>query len=258
MGYYENIADCKTEKELFELWKSKEPVTTHYLDRKRKIECIINHGNLFISDGIVNNDVWGQCGKKKILFVLKEAYGGNSDWSLTERLKKCSPWSSIWKRVVEWTYGIQNTTKSEIARYIPEQIDMGEENPYLNQIAVINLKKSGGRSSSNYGEIEAYACSDAKEIKKQISMIAPDIIICGATFGALNKVYGKMIRPEGAHCDNWYYFTNVIGKREVLVIDYYHPANHYPALVNYYAITNIYQQALLEKTAPFHSERRSS
>lgn len=29
------------------------------------------------------------------------------------------------------------------------------------------------------------------------------------------------------------------------VIDYYHPANYYPALLNYYAVTNIFQQALL-------------
>ena len=34
-------------------------------------------------------------------------------------------------------------------------------------------------------------------------------------------------------------------KGRTLVIDYYHPANYYPALLNYYAVTNIFQQALL-------------
>lgn len=34
MGYYENIAACKTEKELLELWKTKEPVTKNYMEKK--------------------------------------------------------------------------------------------------------------------------------------------------------------------------------------------------------------------------------
>jgi hypothetical protein len=34
---------------------------------------------------------------------------------------------------------------------------------------------------------------------------------------------------------------------EVLVLDYYHPAVYYPALLTYYGIANIYQQALINK-----------
>lgn len=86
-----------------------------------------------------------------------------------------------------------------------------------------------------------------KKLKKQLEIIAPDIIICGSTFDTLNRiVYDEKIRPKGIWCDNWFYYTDIISDNKTLVIDYYHPANHYPALVNYYAITNIYQQALID------------
>ena len=115
----------------------------------------------------------------------------------------------------------------------------------FNHIAVVNLKKSGGKSSSDYGEIEAYALADKEEIKKQLRLIAPDTILCGSTFRALNHVFDNKIRPEGMQCDNWFYYTDIISISRTLVIDYYHSANYYPALLNYYAVTNIFQQALL-------------
>lgn len=244
MGYYESIEVCNTEKELLELWKTKEPITKIYIDNKQEKTAFINHKNVFISDGIVNERTWNNQSGKKILYVLKEAYGESADWSLTEWLLRVKPSSSIWKRVIEWTYGIQNTTVERVAQYLP---DIYEHNLELfNNIAVLNLKKSGGKSSSNYGEIEAYALADKVEIKKQISIIDPDIIVCGATFSILNRVYDNEIRPEGMWCDNWFYYTGLISEKKTLIIDYYHPANHYPSLVNYYAITNIYQQALLK------------
>lgn len=242
MSYYDDIKSCKTEEELMALWKTKEPVTVRYKDGNTEKAVYINHKNVFISDGIVNNDIWNNQPGKKILYVLKEAYGGNKDWPLTELLRE-RPSSPIWKRVIEWTYGIQNTNENLIAKYSP---DIYERNTSLfNNIAVVNLKKSNGKPSSSYGEIKAYALADSMEIKKQLSIIAPDIIVCGAAFDALNHVYSEEIRPNGIHCDNWFYYTNVITGSRTLVIDYYHPANYYPALLNYYAVTNIYQQALL-------------
>ena len=120
MGYYDNIAVCKTERELLELWKTKEPVTRSYVDKKQENTVSINHKNVFISDGIVNEAVWNHQTGRKILYVLKEAYGENEDWNLTEWLRHAKPSSSIWKRVIEWTYGIQNTTESKTAKYSPD------------------------------------------------------------------------------------------------------------------------------------------
>lgn len=43
-----------------------------------------------------------------------------------------------------------------------------------------------------------------------------------------------------SHC---FGITNSKGKK-VIIISFYHPANRYPSLLNYYAICGIYQQAL--------------
>lgn len=120
MGYYEDIAKCKTEKELLALWKSKEPVTKSYIDNKQEKTVSIDHKNVFISDGVVNEITWNNQDGKKILYVLKEAYGESEDWNLTEWLLREKPSSSIWKRVIEWTYGIQNTTAERITKYLPD------------------------------------------------------------------------------------------------------------------------------------------
>ena len=38
-----------------------------------------------------------------------------------------------------------------------------------------------------------------------------------------------------------------INNHSVIVIDYYHPANQFPDLLNYYGLMNIYQLALRRK-----------
>lgn len=247
-NYINHLMQVKTEQDLFDLWVTKPAVNVSYIEKNKEVPVTIDHSKVFIRDGVVNEKVWyGENNKKRILFVLKEAYGGVAAWSLADELKRRAPWSSIWKRVAEWTYGIQNTTGDKIARYEPASISMSENNEWLNQIAVVNMKKSGGTSSSKYEEILLYADYDKLELRKQIEIIDPEIIVCGSTFSAINSLYDNQIRTKEIYCDNWYYFTDVIGGKNRLVIDYYHPANHYPALLNYYGLINIYQQALISK-----------
>ena len=61
---------------LFDYWKSK------------PASGVINHSeDVFISDGVVDPDTWfnQEC---RPLFLLKEAYNGESDWSLTNHLRE--------------------------------------------------------------------------------------------------------------------------------------------------------------------------
>lgn len=246
----DRIESCNTIEELFSIWKSKPIVNTTYKEDNTKIPLVIDHSGVFISDGYVDKDTWeSKKDGKRILFVLKEAYGEDDDWSLTEWLRRTGPSSNIWYRVVEWTYGIINTTATKVARYSPDNISLEHSedvpNEWLRQIAVVNLKKSGGRSSSNYSEISAYADADREELKREIEILDPDIVVCGATFSDINHIGGGIIKPNP--CDNWYYYSDSFGGRERLFIDYYHPANRYPSLLNYYGLINIYQQALIEK-----------
>ena len=74
-GYYDKLAVCKSVREVLELWNTKVPVTRSYGDKKQENTVSINHKNVFISDGIVNEAVWNHQTGRKILYVLKEAYG---------------------------------------------------------------------------------------------------------------------------------------------------------------------------------------
>lgn len=246
----ETIVKCTNLDELFELWKSKPVIETSYIEDGKEVKVTINHKDVFISDGAICPEVWNDRSKgKHILFVLKEAYGEDNDWSLNDWLRKTGPSSNIWYRVTEWVYGITNTTIDEVARYSPDRISFehseDKPNEWLSQIAVLNIKKSSGESNSQYGEISAYADYDKEEILREIELLDPDIIVCGATASDINRIAGGKIKSTP--CDNWYYWSDAIDGKERLYIDYYHPANRYPTLLNYYGVVNIYQQALKEK-----------
>ncbi len=84
--YFERVKACTTLDELFEVWKTKSSETITY--KKDKIITIDHSKNIFITDGIVNKAWWENNKGKRILFVLKEAYGSDEGqgWSLTERI----------------------------------------------------------------------------------------------------------------------------------------------------------------------------
>ena len=242
--YHDNIKSCGSLCELFSLWKNKNPQNISYDNTATRIDHR-NYG--FVSDGIVDINQWGAGENKKILFVMKEAYGNNKDWDMTEWLRTGHPTLRIWKRIAKWVYGLQNTDNKTICPYVRELND-DQRKRSLDQIAVINLKKSNGDSASDTSEITAYARADSIELMKEFELIDPDIIVCGTTFHILiTEVFGMQAFNNSEVCDNYFYWLDVAGKQR-LFIDYYHPANHWDNLMNYYGIVCIYQQALLAHT----------
>lgn len=239
--------------ELFQRWKTKAPSQgLSYHDEHVELPLTIDHQTKgFISDGVVCPETWIS-EKRKILFVLKEAYCDKTNgFDLVAELNKCGPWGGVWNRCVEWAYGIMAVSKDRpMTPY--RSVDKEEANSYLKRVAVLNLKKSDGNSSSNMSEVEQYAGFDAKEIKEEIKIIDPDIVICGSVFYLLRtKVFDESLMGEGAFAgqwnDNWYYWTKSLTGRPTLIIDFYHPANRYPAVLNYYALMGIYYQAIRDR-----------
>jgi len=242
------ITNITSLEELMAHWKNKQPFATTYVHNKKETKLVIDHQkNFFIPDGIVDQSAWNDLPHgQKILFILKEAYETDPtkpSWSLNDELREYGPWSSIWNRVSEWAYGILNTSTTTIAKY--RDLEKSSANLYLRKIAVMNIKKSAGVSNSVEEEIAAYADADAKELLREIELIDPDVVVCGYTFGDINRISGSTVK-QGSN-ENWFYFTDAIGGKERLFIDYYHPANQYPKLLNYYGIVGIYQQALISK-----------
>lgn len=201
----------------------------------------------FISDGAVNADIYEQA-QPKILFFLKEAYSEfeNGSWSLTKWLND-GAMTKMWGNVAEWTYGIKNTT----ATTIPSKpyLSKKEKTDLLKSVAIVNVKKSNGNKSSDYTDLLEYATADFTYLKKELDILSPDVIVCGNNSSILRLLYGAKIIENKVTGDgiidarfmreNGYAF---IGKQ--IIIDYYHPANHYPAMLNYYTVCSLYQQAL--------------
>ena len=205
---------------LFEKWEKKHIETGH----KR-----------FIRDGIVDEEWWMQ-GKEvpKICFFLKEARTQEENYNLVQDLYKYEPWN-LWQRVAVWTQAIQGAFLGELP--YNEELIKKKSHDAVKQIAVVNAKKSDGLVQSEGDDLRVYMQEDKKELKEEIELINPDIIVCGYTFGMLKEILEDELSAENTS-DTMYGFW-----RDKLIIDYYHPACHYPNRVNYYALMSICRMA---------------
>lgn len=107
------------------------------------------------------------------------------------------------------------------------------EKETIDRIAVVNVKKSNGENGSDYEDLKVYAEEDKAELKQELEIIRPEIIVCGNNLSLLKIVLGEELQNEYTW-DTMFAWWN-----DTLVIDYYHPAVHYPNRVNYYALMSI-------------------
>lgn len=202
----------------------------------------------FISDGVVNATMY-DTSAPKICFFLKEAYSRNDgeDWNLTEWLV-AGAMTRMWGVVAEWSYGIMHTTRS----FIPSKpcLSASEKTSLLQSISVVNVKKSNGNVQSDYDDLLRYAISDKDNLKQELDILNPDVIICGNNSSLLRLLYGASIDQKGRVAPDGQINHEFMKKNgfaivgEQVIIDYYHPANQYPAIMNYYTVCSLYQQAL--------------
>ena len=185
----------------------------------------------FIRDGIVDEEWWTKDQVlPKICYFLKEGRTEEASYNLACDLKERCPWK-LWKKVAIWTQAIHNAFTSEQA-YNEESI-RENEHALVKQIAVVNTKKSDGLRNSDDNDLMKYAKEDKKELKQELEIINPDIIVCGHTFDMLKQVLGDELDVENT-CETLYGFW-----KDKLIINYYHPACRYPSRLNYYALMSI-------------------
>ena len=234
--------------ELMHKWKTKHKTTGH---------------KAFVSDGIICPEVWFSQ-NTRVLFILKEAYSSDSDsnvdWNLLDYLNSADGSKGrIWSAVAEWQHALENTTKDSISVFdnwlgcpVGDMVQYRKtKSDLLKKCAVINIKKSNGRNGSTDADLLEYINQDWELLKKQIEIIAPTIIVCGSTFHLL-KDYPKDPASKRKHilgADTSSISKDRGCKRigDTIVIAYYHPANQYPAALNYYGIAGIYHSYLREK-----------
>lgn len=206
------------------------------LERWKKEEL---HSNcVFIEDGIIDIERWGRS-KKKILILLKEAYGEEKSWSLVKTIRDVwkGPKYKIWWTISYWLYAIQKSHSNEVPLFPQSEAEYHECVEFLLSSAVVNIKKSSGKSHSNYDDLRKYAEKDRVYLREQIKLINPDIIICGYTKELLEIFWDEKIHKINN--------TDLIyDSSGIKIIDYWHPANQYPDKLNYYTLGSLYSRTL--------------
>ena len=85
-----------------------------------------------------------------------------------------------------------------------------------------------------------YTRKDKDFLRKQIALCDPTVIICCYTGSALQELFDF---GKGLHNKPSLYYHFELNNHEVLVLDYYHPSNHFPEIMNYNTLRAIYDQA---------------
>ena len=176
-----------------------------FADWKKENEAIV-------TDGIVDENAY-LSSPKKILYLLKEVYGGES-WDLCGFLKEGKRWQT-WNNITRWTVGIHqpNINWSEIDIITDEK-----RKEALKKICVVNVKKTSGEASSKNNELLDAVNRNKERLKKQLSIYNPDLIVCGGTAWLYKEIYDL--------ADNWESTSNKIKylrRNKTVVIAYHHP-----------------------------------
>lgn len=210
----------------------------------------------FVYDGIVNETLW-KTTKPKICFFLKEAYLKEDEKSanLCEWLSKNDIWR-MWWVVSDWIYAIEKTTPQSIPVFDIKELDNTENaNQRVRSSAIINIKKSNGKSNSNYDDLLSFAKNDSNFIRKQFNDINPDVIVCGNTRLFFEMVFGYVPKEHTlAEYRGFSINHDELSKKgyfwagETLIIDFCHPSNRFMRMGKYYALCALYQAACIEKT----------
>ena len=180
----------------------------------------------FIRDGIIDPARWRKA-PRKVLLLLKEGYGEGEDWDLRELIREQwqRPKGNVWWKAAYWCYAAQNAVPR-----IPAFPSLDDDRKALIEALLsagaVNIKKSDGGSSSNDDDIERYATADGDLLKSQIDLINPDIVICGNTWW-----FVKHLWPMAQQIYDLVWMSD-----GVLFVDFWHPANRFPHVLNYYAL----------------------
>ena len=209
----------------------------------------------FVRDGIINLENWKKQ-KVRICFLLNEA-GGRFDmehypdgFDLAAEWNEKGAFSKFMFKLAVWTKAIQD---SFVAPVTYKKSDVAKiRNDLIRSIAVVNIKKSDGQRRSDFEVLQRFANEDAEEIKRELELVNPNIIICGENFKFLR---GQRPEEEGAKRNHVFYddeikhiakFTYMWGSK--LVFSFWTPANFFGTIssntINYYAVREVCRASL--------------
>jgi hypothetical protein len=149
----------------------------------------------FIYDGATVPDQWVKS-PWRIMCLLKEAHGGGV-WNHAEAIREDGGLlrvggtanQAVHYRMVEWLAAIESSLEGA-----PIDIEADREEDYpkaratMLRSAWVNVKKVDGLPYSNAGDLHTVATRDADFLKRQMDLLNPRVIVCGATFGIVREI----------------------------------------------------------------------
>ena len=192
----------------------------------------------FVSDGPIDPNRWSEI-EPRVLFLAKEAHWEDrpdETWDLPKLIREewKGPRKKLWWTLGYWAYGIQRLTSGPIPSNPKDGQFWNEVTESVLASAIVNIKKSRGRSSSSDDDLRKYAQKDGDLLKQQVACLSPHIVVCCRTWDLVRNLWPNATQiSERVH--------NIDGMR---VLDFWHPANRYPDVMNYYTVTVLLHRAL--------------
>ncbi len=200
----------------------------------------------FIRDGIVNEDIYSKS-NLKLLFVLKEANDPNGkgfDYRefLSGNEEKGYVAYRYSVRIYEWAKGIYEQFPSyrSISHTNSDQLEV------LKKVSFMNVSKIGGAGNTDYKNFDSLVDLQKDFIRREIDIIAPNIVIsCVGKKEYWEKVY-KEIQWETLDSNFQVFFKN-----NCAYIHFPHPSSRSRPEMFYYSLKEIFSdvniQGFLEK-----------
>lgn len=156
----------------------------------------VNANLPYIRDGAVDIKIW-RSSSIRILYILKEPY--DLTYPLTEWLADASDSGyyskshKMWNSVLYWT----KTIKNQFLNGGEDAFERKPDHQLMKEIAVVNIKKYDGRSSSENEDLATYFNRHWESIKGQINKLQPTFIVCGGTYDIVrNKLIDSAMPIE--------------------------------------------------------------
>jgi hypothetical protein len=174
------------------------------------------YGSPCISDGITNIEKFYNA-KYQILWILKEPNDDSGkEWCMRDFHKNVieyNKWKQTYQPIVQVSHGILNGIYDYADIPSSDEIVIDA----MNSIAFINVKKIGGRASSDWNVINQNYIEHKEFLHKQIKTISPNVII---NCSGINQLFRDLAGIDGnENVDSFHHrFIN-----EQLIINAYHP-----------------------------------
>ncbi len=138
----------------------------------------------------------------KLVFVLKEVNDlGGGGWDLREFLRD-GGCGQTWNTVTRWVEGIEQLPR--IIRWDElSTVDNNRRKRVLRKVAAVNLKKAPGAGVSDYDQLREATQRDRQFISAQLSLYAPDYVICCGTLVADLMLGAEPFAVYPLNDDDW-------------------------------------------------------